>query len=54
MRLDFSRQISEKYSNIYFHKKNLPAGAKLFHAFRNFVHKLKNAVTVLEMFGAIV
>jgi len=30
MKLEFSRQILEKYSNIKFHKKNLPVGDELF------------------------
>jgi len=32
MKLEFSRQIFEKYPNIKFHKKNRPVAAELFDA----------------------
>ena len=54
MKLEFSRQISKKYSNIKFHE-NHPVGAELFHGdrqmnrhdkanscFHNFVNAPKN------------
>jgi hypothetical protein len=34
MKLEFSKQVSEKYSNIKFHE-NRPVGAELFHADRH-------------------
>jgi hypothetical protein len=32
IKLEFSKQILEKYLNIKFHLKNRPVGAELFHA----------------------
>ena len=34
MKLEFSRQILEKYTDIKFHKKIRPVGAELFHVDR--------------------
>jgi hypothetical protein len=63
MNIEFSRQFFEEYSNIKFHKKNLPMGTELFHAdwrtdrakliiaFRNFGNAPKNS-QVGKVFGS--